>query len=367
MRKKFIAAMVIVAVMALGPVAAFANEPSPDLPFEDVQPHDWFYNAVAWAFDNGLMNGISETEFAPAGYMTRAMLVTLLWRYEGMPDAGEATFSDVAGNRWYSRAIAWAAENGIVMGYDETTFGVNDFITRQQMYTVLYRYMNFAGIVIAVEDEMRLQQFADADDISDWAKDALHFMFDIGVMFRYHDFDFYARPQENALRSEIAGAMYFFNMRRAEAEYSKPIDVGVNFTPRIIRTDIFSWSLESEFPNHPVIIRSMAELHAHMGFFSQHVLSWNADGQSTYMNNVVFGAYNEAFFESHILVILYFEESSGSNSHRVDAVFANGDIHVTRIVPEIGTADMAGWHILIEVDSSVVPEQFNLVVANEFV
>ena len=365
MKKKFIAIMMIAALMALGPVTAFAS--SPELPFEDVQPHDWFYNPVVWAYNNGLMNGISNTEFAPNGYMTRAMLVTLLWRYDGMPNAGEAAFADVAADRWYSRAIAWAAENGIVTGYDETTFGVNDFITRQQMYTVLYRYMNFAGITIAVEDEMRLHQFADADDISGWAKDALHFMFDIGVMFRYHDFDFYARPREYALRGEIAGAIYFFSMRRTEAEYSSPVDAGIDFIPRIIRTDAFFWSLESGFPNHPATVRSMAELHAYIGFFNQHVLSWNADGQAVYMNNVVFDAYNEAFFENHALVIFFLAESSGSNSHRVDAVFANGDIYVTRIIPEIGTADMAGWHFLIEVDSLVVPEQFFVTVNNEYV
>jgi len=183
-----------------------------ELPFEDVQSYDWFQNPVVWAFQNGIMSGISASEFAPSAEMTRAMLVTVLWRYAGMPDAGETAFADVTSDTWYSTAIAWATTNGIVMGYDETTFGVNDFVTREQMYTILYRYMNFAGLTIVLEDELRLRQFADEDEISDWAKEALFFMYDAGVMFRLSTLDFYARPQENAFRGEIAGAMYFFDM-----------------------------------------------------------------------------------------------------------------------------------------------------------
>ena len=183
-----------------------------DLSFEDVQVYDWFYNSVVWALNNGIMNGINDTEFAPNGEMTRAMLVTVLWRYADMPGAGEISFADVASGTWYSAAVAWAAENEIVMGYDDGTFGVNDFVNREQMYTILYRYMNFAGLTIMLDDEMRLRQFTDADDISDWAKEAMHFMYDAGVMFRFNDFDTYARPQESASRGEIAGAMYFFNM-----------------------------------------------------------------------------------------------------------------------------------------------------------
>ncbi|MCL2398033.1 MAG: S-layer homology domain-containing protein [Defluviitaleaceae bacterium] len=183
-----------------------------DLPFVDVESHDWFFASVAWVLENSIMNGISETEFAPNAPMTRAMMVTVLWRYAGMPDAAEVPFADVADGAWYAAAIAWAAENGIVLGYDADTFGANDLVTREQAYTILYRYMNFAGLTIALEEEMRLQQFADEDAISSWAIDALHFMFDAGVMFRYSSLDMYARPQQNALRGEIAAAVYFFDM-----------------------------------------------------------------------------------------------------------------------------------------------------------
>jgi len=216
MKKRFKIAivMLIVALMAFSPINVLANDynvSEGDMPFEDVHPYDWFYNPVVWAFQNEIMNGISDTKFAPNGEMTRAMLVTVLWRYADMPAANAVAFADVTGDTWYSEAIAWAATNGIVMGYDENTFGPNDFVNREQMYTILYRYMNFAGLTIMLDDEMRLQRFTDAGYISDWAKEAMYFMYDAGVMFRYSTLDIYARPQQNAFRGEIAGAMYFFD------------------------------------------------------------------------------------------------------------------------------------------------------------
>jgi len=196
-----------------GEYAGFVTLPASLLPFTDVDVNDWFFTPVAWAYTNDIMNGTSETEFSPEATMTRAMLVTVLWRYAGQPAADAAhAFGDVVDGRWYSTAVAWAAENDIVTGLNETTFAPEDYINREQMYTILYRYMNFSGVTIELEEEMRLQQFADDDLVSDWAREALHFMFDAGVMFRYHDFDYYARPQADATRSEIAAAMYFFDM-----------------------------------------------------------------------------------------------------------------------------------------------------------
>ena len=181
-------------------------------PFADVFIDAWYFTPVVWAFENGIMNGISDTHFAPDASMTRAMLVTVLWRYAGEPAAGQPTFGDVAAGTWYSDAVAWAAENGVVTGFSDTVFGPNDYVNREQMYTILYRYMNFMGLTIELEEEMRLQQFADDNLVSDWARDALHFMFDAGVMFRYSSMDNYARPQADATRGEIAAAMYFFDM-----------------------------------------------------------------------------------------------------------------------------------------------------------
>ena len=182
-------------------------------PFADVNIDAWYFTPVVWAFENNIMNGVSDTQFAPDASMTRAMLVTVLWRYAGEPSAGAVpAFGDVAASTWYSNAVAWAAENGVVTGFSDTVFGPNDYVNREQMYTILYRYMNFTGLTIELEEEMRLQQFADDNLVSDWARDALHFMFDAGIMFRYSSMDNYARPQADATRGEIAGAMYFFDM-----------------------------------------------------------------------------------------------------------------------------------------------------------
>jgi len=197
-----------------GEYAGFTTLPASLLPFTDVDMNDWFFTPIAWAYENDIMNGLNDTEFAPNETMTRAMLVTVLWRYAGQPEAAVThTFEDADAGTWYGPAVAWAAENGIVEGFSETVFGSTSAVTRAEMYTILYRYMHFMGLNIELEEEMRLRQFADASEIGEWALDALHFMFDAGVMFRYHDFDYDARPQEDATRGEIAGAMYFFDMR----------------------------------------------------------------------------------------------------------------------------------------------------------
>jgi len=249
MQKRFasIASIVLVCVMVAGFAVAFSfdnrasgNQPeSPDtpgvhilseetvavlaetttFPFGDVGPHDWFYNSVVWAYRNEIMNGTSSTVFSPHSNMTRAMLVTVLWRYAGSPPAGNPAFIDVAANRWYSTAVAWANENDIVHGHNAFIFGVNEPVTREQMYTILYRYMIFAELTINLDDEPRILRFEDEEEISDWALDAMYLMYDAGIMFAQGTLDRSARPRVNAFRGEVAGAMYFFDL------YSEPISV----------------------------------------------------------------------------------------------------------------------------------------------
>jgi len=214
-----------ISVFAFIPVKADAS-----LPFNDVSQSDWFYTPLVWCYDNGILNGISTDEFGPNYSMTRGMMVTVLWRYAGSDNeriaaaAGGGEFSDVPTDAYYYQAVNWAASKGIVngvvndmvLGSGNALFAPNDTITREQMYTILYRYMNFDGLTIPLDEGPRVQ-FADENQIDDWAKPALHLMYDAGIMFRDNDFDNYARPQDQALRGEIAGAMYFFNM------YAKPI------------------------------------------------------------------------------------------------------------------------------------------------
>jgi len=206
-----IVTIIIIAALTLSFTAA-VTEPF-ELPFDDVHSYDWFYNAVVWAYEYQIMNGVSATLFQPHIDMTRAMLVTVLWRYAGMPDAGESAFDDVDSGRWYSTAVAWAYENAIVTGHSASIFGTNEPVNREQMYTILYRYMHFANLTIPIEDEERILKFADENDISDWAVDAMYFMNDAGIMFMLSTMDISARPKDNAFRGEIAAAMFFFDMR----------------------------------------------------------------------------------------------------------------------------------------------------------
>jgi hypothetical protein len=139
--------------------------------FADADAH-WSADAVDFAVANGLMNGTSDTSFAPNSTLNRAMLVTILYRLAGKPAVAEAAkFADVAAGEWYSDAVAWAAASGIVTGKTETTFAPMENITREQFATMLMRYCKFAGIDTA--SSANLGAFADSASISAYAKDAL--------------------------------------------------------------------------------------------------------------------------------------------------------------------------------------------------
>ena len=141
-------------------------------PFTDIKEADWFYAAVEYAYENGLMVGTSTNTFSPHASTTRAMVVTILHRLEELPAANAAnTFGDVADGAWYTDAVLWAAEQGIVSGYGNDKFGPEDAITREQMAAILYRYAQYKGYDITGRAD--LSKFADADVISSWAQDAM--------------------------------------------------------------------------------------------------------------------------------------------------------------------------------------------------
>ncbi|MBR5114964.1 MAG: S-layer homology domain-containing protein [Oscillospiraceae bacterium] len=155
--------------------------------FDDVEETDWFYDAVKYAADNGLMNGIGDNKFDPAGTTTRGMVVTILYRLEGEPEvSAESIFSDVSTEdpEWYTDAVLWASENGIIQGYAEggnMVFGTDDPITREQFATILYRYEQYKGGGF-VGDWYFLLEYEDADQISDWADEAMHWCVMKGII-----------------------------------------------------------------------------------------------------------------------------------------------------------------------------------------
>ncbi len=141
-------------------------------PFTDIKETDWFYNAVKFAYKNKLMAGISNELFNPRGTTTRGMIVTILHRLEGMPEATVANpFTDVTTDKYYGNAVIWAAENKIISGYSSDKFGPDDCITREQLAAILMNYANYKGYDTDARTE--LDKFVDVGRISQWAKNAM--------------------------------------------------------------------------------------------------------------------------------------------------------------------------------------------------
>lgn len=142
------------------------------LPFVDIEEGKWYYPSVEYAVDNGLFNGVDSTHFAPDRAMSRAMLVSVLYRMEGSPAvSGNMPFGDVAGERYYYSAVLWASQNGIVNGVSADSFAPDDVITREQMAAILYRYASYKGYDTSAV--ANLITYPDAMEISSYAVTAL--------------------------------------------------------------------------------------------------------------------------------------------------------------------------------------------------
>lgn len=152
---------------------------SSGLPFVDVNSGAWYYDAVSFVYNKGIMNGVTSTTFEPNSTITRGMVVTMLWRMAGEPYVSGGSFSDVASGRYYSTAVAWAAKNGIVDGYSSTVFGVNDPVTREQFATILYRYAKYMGYSATGSS---LTGYYDANSVSSWARDAMGWAVKNGII-----------------------------------------------------------------------------------------------------------------------------------------------------------------------------------------
>jgi uncharacterized repeat protein (TIGR02543 family) len=187
--------------------------PSPDPwknPFMDVNPSDWFYGDVEYAVTNGLFNGTSVATFAPNEPMTRAMLVTVLYRMQSAVPAiaYNNPFTDVPDSEWYADAVKWAAGNGIVNGIGNGLFAPGVEITREQMATILYRYAQFAGIDVSVGENTNILSFADAFDISEYAVPAFQWTCGAGII--NGKLDGHLDPQGTATRAEAAAMLHRF-------------------------------------------------------------------------------------------------------------------------------------------------------------
>ncbi|MDR3148394.1 MAG: S-layer homology domain-containing protein [Oscillospiraceae bacterium] len=169
--------------------------------FNDVTASDWFSEDVIYAVENNLMNGISDSEFAPKNNITRAMLVTILYRYSDSPNvSGGKEFSDVPAGKWYSDAVNWASSNGIVNGYANGNFGTNDDITREQIAVILYNFAKQKGINTSKTTD--LSAYTDWSSASSYARDAMSWAAAEGLILgRTADT---LAPKGNATRAEAA-------------------------------------------------------------------------------------------------------------------------------------------------------------------
>ncbi len=171
------------------------------LPFTDVAKGSWYYDAIKAMYDKGLMNGESATKFMPNNKLSRAMLVTILYRMQNEPNVtANALFNDVANGQWYTKAVAWASANNVVNGVGEGKFAPNDSVTRQEMAAMLYRYAKATGMDTTATAS--LNGFKDSAKVADWATDAMKWAVGSGLM-KGND-DNTINPMGTATRAEVA-------------------------------------------------------------------------------------------------------------------------------------------------------------------
>lgn len=173
-------------------------------PFTDVVAGTWYYGAAAYAYNNGLFAGMTPTTFAPNATMTRAMLVSVLWRLAGAPaPKAPNTFVDVPDGAWYTDAVTWAAENGVVSGIGGSRFDPSGFVTREQTAEILYNYAHSKGYDVSARAD--LTAFPDAGSVSGWAEEALAWANAAGLINgTVRDGQTILDPQGSASRAQVA-------------------------------------------------------------------------------------------------------------------------------------------------------------------
>ena len=172
--------------------------------FVDVAPDAWYKDAVQYAYDNGLMTGVSATEFAPEATTTRAMIVSILARLEGVTTAEAAGFADVDDNDWYATAVNWAANVGVVNGYEDNTFKPNTAITREQLATILMNYAAYKGEDVSNRADLTSY----TDQPSTWAQEAMQWAVAEGLISGVTNDQL--QPQGNATRAQVAAILQRF-------------------------------------------------------------------------------------------------------------------------------------------------------------
>ena len=264
--------------------------------FVDVPENAWYYNSVKYVFENGLMSGISETEFAPEMDITRAMFVTVLYRAAGAPDMSEEIwgypFEDVDAESWYGAAVYWARNNDIVQGYSDEKFAPDELVTREQIAAIMQRYAQFKGI--DTDEIGDLAQFTDAEKISDWAQNNV--VWAVGKGLLTGKGNGVLDPLGNATRAEVAAMLQRFNessivsheselIKTADLDKVVPIDEEKTAEITAALYDYFT-TADAETGN-PYVFEIVGEFDADNEHYYLGRWQWNVEGHNSLLCDFV--------------------------------------------------------------------------------
>ena len=181
----------------------------PSLDFGDLDVKAWYHPDTDYVIENGIFEGVSEIEFAPDANLTRAMLVTVLYRVEGEIATNESSpFADVDMGAYYGNAVSWAKQNGIVKGVSETEFAPNDNITREQIAAVMHRYAEYKGYDVSIGENTNILSYDDFDSISEYAIVSMQWAVGSGLIKGKSESTL--SPVDNATRAEVAAILHRF-------------------------------------------------------------------------------------------------------------------------------------------------------------
>ncbi|MBR4880835.1 MAG: S-layer homology domain-containing protein, partial [Clostridia bacterium] len=230
-------------------VDSFTINKTPDevtLPYTDVKESHWYYSAVEYAFTKGMMSGMTETTFGPNVATNRAMLVSVLWRFEGSPEGFSHSFADVKSSHYFDKAVAWAYTNGIVAGKSADKYAPNDKLTREQMAAILYRYAAYKGKDTTAEAD--LSGFADLGKLGSYAVDAMKWANGKGIITGMNENTL--DPRGNATRAQLASILQRF--LTPKKYFTLSFDDGTTQDLRMIEilkkydVDCISWNINTE-------------------------------------------------------------------------------------------------------------------------
>ena len=189
----------------------FVEDKCPMESFTDLNKNGWYHDGVHWALENSVMNGVGGAKFNPDGTTSRAMIVTMLYRMEGEPEVTSGnTFSDVPNGTWYTKAVTWAQANGIVNGVGNNKFAPTADLTREQLVTILQRYVAYKDIDTSAGEAAELVGYSDVDAIAEWAAPAFRWAVDAGIINGTGNGKL--SPKTNASRAQVATMLMRFDV-----------------------------------------------------------------------------------------------------------------------------------------------------------